>query len=119
MQPSENSQSSNLQMENKSKSSLFDTPTSLFKRLGLFISMIRYGNAHNVDFAIEHYDFFENLIKNVNRLGVNTNNIRISQITVKLLLSEKLSKSSGGMNDCLKLTIYLPAITSSIPTFSP
>ena len=80
MQSSENSQPPNLQMDSKSKSSIFDTPAILFKRLGLFLSMIKYGNAHNVDFAIEHYAFFENLIKNVNRLGVNTNNIRTLEI---------------------------------------
>ncbi len=30
----------------------------LFRRLKLYLSMVRYGNAHNRDFAREHYEFF-------------------------------------------------------------
>jgi SAM-dependent methyltransferase len=31
-------------------------------RLGLYLSMVRYGNAHNRDFAIEHHGFFVRML---------------------------------------------------------
>jgi SAM-dependent methyltransferase len=58
----------------------FYTPLRLFKRLGLFLSMIRYGNEHNRDFAIEHYDFFNNMVEKLNALGIQNNGIRTLEI---------------------------------------
>lgn len=31
-------------------------------RIGLYLSMVKYGNAHNRDFAAEHYSFFERML---------------------------------------------------------
>lgn len=80
MLPSENSQSHNLRIDNKSTHSIFDIPIGLFKRLGLFLTMIRYGNAHNLDFAIEHYEFFDHMIKKLNELGLEKKNLRTLEV---------------------------------------
>ncbi len=80
MQPSENSQSHNLRINNKSTHSMFDVPIGLFKRLGLFLSMIRYGNAHNLDFAVEHYEFFENMVNKLNALGIHEKKLRALEV---------------------------------------
>ena len=37
----------------------------LGQRLGLYLSMVRYANAHNRDFAREHWEFFEQLQSDV------------------------------------------------------
>jgi SAM-dependent methyltransferase len=39
-------------------------------RLRLYVSMVRYGNAHNQDFAREHYTFFTNMRKHLQRYGL-------------------------------------------------
>lgn len=39
-------------------------------RLRLYLSMIRYGNAHNRDFAREHYAFFEAMQRRLARYGL-------------------------------------------------
>ena len=80
MQSSENSQSHNLRINNKSIRSVFGAPISLCKRLALFLSMIRYGNAHNLDFAVEHYEFFENMIKKLNKLSLQKKNLRVLEV---------------------------------------
>lgn len=80
MQPSENTQPHNLQVKFKSIRFIFDLPIRLFKRLGLFLSMVRYGNAHNRDFAIEHYEFFDNMINKLNSLGFQTKNLRVLEV---------------------------------------
>ncbi len=80
MQPSDNSQPQNLQVKFKSIRSIFDVPIRLFKRLGLFLSMVRYGNAHNRDFAIEHYKFFDNMIYKLNSRGLQTKSLRALEV---------------------------------------
>ncbi len=40
-------------------------------RLRLYISMVRYGNAHNRDFANEHYTFFSNMLEYLKRYGID------------------------------------------------
>jgi len=59
---------------------IFFTPKRLFKRIGLFLSMVRYGNAHNRDFAIEHYNFFNNMIEKLSTFEFQTKNIRALEI---------------------------------------
>lgn len=43
---------------------------SPFSRLRLYFSMVRYGNAHNRDFAHEHYTFFETMQTRLKRYGL-------------------------------------------------
>lgn len=40
------------------------------RRLKLYLSMMRYGNAHNRDFANEHYQFFTTMQRNLQKYGV-------------------------------------------------
>lgn len=41
-----------------------------FSRLRLYISMVRYGNAHNRDFAREHYAFFADMQQRLGQYGL-------------------------------------------------
>ena len=59
---------------------MLDIIKSPFERLNLFLSMVRYGNAHNLDFAIEHYKFFKNLLNKLKTLGLNPKNLRTLEI---------------------------------------
>ncbi len=45
-------------------------PASVYKKLRLYVSMVRYGLAHNKDFAAEHYEFFEDMMKYLEKIGL-------------------------------------------------
>ena len=80
MPSSENSQSVNLRTNNMPTRKIIHTIKSIFKRLNLFLSMIRYGNTHNLDFAIEHYDFFEKILYKLDALGLDTKDLRTLEV---------------------------------------
>jgi SAM-dependent methyltransferase len=44
---------------------------NLLSRLRLYVSMVRYGNAHNRDFAHEHYAFFASMQNRLREYGVD------------------------------------------------
>lgn len=46
---------------------------NIFNKLKLYISMVRYGNAHNLDFAVEHWSFFKDLQDFLKNSGGITN----------------------------------------------
>ena len=46
-------------------------PDSLFNRLKLYASLVRYSNAHNRDFANEHYAFFAGMQQNLKKYGID------------------------------------------------
>lgn len=60
-------------MMNKNKPNFFD-------RLPLYFSMIRYGNAHNRDFAHEHYSFFVKMIDDLKQLGYDLKGLRVLDV---------------------------------------
>jgi len=48
-----------------------NTGRNLLNRLRLYLSMVRYGNAHNRDFAREHYQFFTTMQRNLKKYGLD------------------------------------------------
>lgn len=80
MPTSENNQSSNLRTNNMPTRNIIHAMKSPFKRLNLFLSMVKYGNLHNLDFAIEHYDFFEKILYKLKALGLDTKDLRTLEI---------------------------------------
>lgn len=98
MQSPENTQPHNLRIKSKSIRNIFDAPVRLFKRLALFLSMVRYGNAHNRDFAIEHYEFFNNMINKLSMLGLQTRNLRALEVGCGKAYWLTLLAHSYGMN---------------------
>ncbi len=82
----------------KSISNMLHTPVRFIKRIRLFVSMIRYGNEHNRDFAIEHYVFFCNLINKLRELDVQTDSLRTLEIGCGKAYWLTLLAHSSGMN---------------------
>ena len=66
--------------QNKIMRNIFNFPKLLIRRIGLFYSMIRYGNAHNLDFAIEHYKFFTNMIEKLHKYKPDVKSLRILEV---------------------------------------
>ncbi|MEM6794027.1 MAG: methyltransferase domain-containing protein [Acidobacteriota bacterium] len=50
------------------------------RRLGLYVSMLRYGSAHNRDFAREHFAFFERLRADVRRHLGELEGLRVLEV---------------------------------------
>jgi len=55
-------------------------PLSMARRVKLFISMLRYGFDHNLDFAQEHYDFFKKMINDLSRYNLDIQSKRVLEI---------------------------------------
>ena len=53
---------------------------SLVRRLSLYWSMVRYGNAHNQDFAREHYAFFRTMRDRLEPLIGDLENLRVLDV---------------------------------------
>ncbi|MCP4903314.1 MAG: methyltransferase domain-containing protein [bacterium] len=54
--------------------------TGLIRRFILYLSMVRYGNAHNRDFAREHFAFFRRLCEDLDRLSFNLDGLRVLDV---------------------------------------
>lgn len=52
----------------------------LFSRLKLYWSMVRFGLAHNRDFAVEHYEFFQGLVRNMTAKGLDLHGWRVLDV---------------------------------------
>ena len=53
---------------------------NLYKRMRLYLSMIRYGNAHNKDFAKEHVAFFKEMELKLKSINISLSNKRILDV---------------------------------------
>ena len=56
------------------------TPRSAIQRLRLYTSLLRYSNAHNRDFAREHYAFFAELLAKLRRYGKDPRGLRVLDV---------------------------------------
>ena len=98
MLPSENSQSHTTQENFNFFRNVFSAPIAFSKRLGLYFSMVRYGSAHNRDFAVEHYEFFKNMINKISILGLQAKNLRALEVGCGKAYWLTLLLHSYGMN---------------------
>ncbi|MGH7463147.1 MAG: class I SAM-dependent methyltransferase, partial [Longimicrobiales bacterium] len=55
-------------------------PRSALQRLRLYLSLVRYSNAHNRDFAREHFDFFARMLEELRRHGKDPRGLRVLDI---------------------------------------
>lgn len=55
-------------------------PSSLIHRLRLYLSLVRYSNAHNRDFAREHYAFFAGMLEGLRRHGKDPRGLRVLDV---------------------------------------
>jgi SAM-dependent methyltransferase len=53
---------------------------TFFRKLRLYLSMVRYGNSHNLDFAREHYAFFARMKKDLSSFGVDLSAKRVLDV---------------------------------------
>lgn len=73
----------------------------MFRRLKLYLSMIRYGNAHNQDFAKENYAFFEEMIEALKPYAGSVQGLRVldagcgKAFWLTLLLHSAGAKATG------------------------
>ncbi|MEE8429283.1 MAG: class I SAM-dependent methyltransferase, partial [Gammaproteobacteria bacterium] len=49
-------------------------------RLKLYLSMVRYGNAHNRDFAREHYAFLKTMLRQLQALDKDPRGLRVLDV---------------------------------------
>lgn len=50
------------------------------RRLRLYLSLVRYSNAHNRDFAREHYAFFAQMLEGLRRHGLDPRGLRVLDV---------------------------------------
>lgn len=73
----------------------------MLRRLKLYLSMVRYGNLHNEDFAREHYIFFERMLEDLKPHIGSVNGLRVldvgcgKAIWLTLLLHSIGAKATG------------------------
>ncbi len=51
--------------------------TNIIKKLRLYVSMVRYGRAHNRDFAREHWEFFRDMDQGLKNRGIPLKGARV------------------------------------------
>lgn len=55
-------------------------PAGPLERLRLYLSLLRYSNAHNLDFAREHHAFFERMLGHLAARGIDPRGLRVLDV---------------------------------------